>query len=231
MGFTLNNIYTGMSIPREFVERLQDFSRIPYFVETGTAGGESVAWAKGHFDECWTIELLENREITKVEGVNYVQGNTIDHLPAILECDKLNDKETPIFFWLDAHYCEPVPDTSDNKECYLLEELSIIRDRNNSIVMIDDARLFAGPPPYPNDPRDWPRLDEIFAKLKECFPHHYTTIVDDYIISVPQSFIPIVDDEWTQNYKKRYRSEATILHESVKRSYEAFMKYMEIDIA
>ncbi len=51
MGFTLNNIYTGMSIPRELVRRIQDIAHIEYFVETGTAGGQSVAWAKEHFTE------------------------------------------------------------------------------------------------------------------------------------------------------------------------------------
>jgi len=227
MGFTLNNIYTGMSIPRELVLRIQDVAHIPYFIETGTAGGESVAWASQHFQKCWTIELLENREITKVEGVEYIQGNTVDHLPDILAKDEFKDIETPIFFWLDAHYCEPEPNTSGNKECYLIEEIEAIRDRNNSVVMIDDARLFAGPPPYPNDPRDWPRLDTIFQKLHECFNSHMITIVDDYIICVPQSLIPVIDEEWTQNYKRRYRSADQLLWESVNITHNAFLKYVE----
>lgn len=227
MGFTLNNIYTGMSIPRGLVERIQDTAHIKYFIETGTAGGESVAWAKQHFERCWTIELLENREINRVEGVEYIQGNTVDHLPAILESEELKDKEVPIFFWLDAHYCEPEPNTSGNKECYLIEEIQAIRDRPNSVVFIDDARLFAGPPPYPNDPRDWPRLDTIFRKLNECFPNFMITIVDDFIICVPPSLIPVIDQEWVDNYKRRYRNEEQTLWESVNITYKAFIKYVE----
>lgn len=226
MGFTLNNIYTGMSIPKDLVLRLIEATKIPYFIETGTAGGESVAWAKNHFEECWTIELLENREITKIEGVNYIQGNTVDHLPAILENEKLIDKSTPIFFWLDAHYCEPVPNTSGNKECYLLEEIEAIKGRLNSVVMIDDARLFAGPPPWPNDPRDWPRLNEIFSKLNECFPNHYITIVDDFIVSVPPELIWVLDREWRDNYGLRYRSAQQNLKEAVTMTYNAVLNYI-----
>jgi|SRR6185295_1095483 len=227
MGFTLNNIYIGMSIPREFVRRIQEIAHIPYFIETGTAGGQSVAWAKEHFTKCWTIELLENREIVKVEGVEYIQGNTVDHLPAVLEKEEFQNKETPIFFWLDAHYCEPVPNTSGNKECYLLEELEIIKGRLNSVVFIDDARLFCGPPPWPNDPRDWPRIDTIFRKLNDCFPNCLVTIVDDFIICVPPSLIPVVDQEWVDNYKLRYRSEEQLLYESVNITYDAFLKYIK----
>lgn len=226
MGFTLNNIYTGMSIPRGLVERIQDIAHIEYFIETGTAGGQSVAWAKEHFTKCWTIELLENREITKVDGVEYIQGNTVDHLPAILERE-FQDKQTPIFFWLDAHWCEPIPNNTGRKECYLLEEIEAIRGRVNSVVLIDDARLFAGPPPWPNDPRDWPRLDEIFKKLNDCLPNCMTTIVDDFIVCVPPSLIPVIDQEWVDNYKRRYRNEDQLLWESVNITYNAFIKYVE----
>jgi hypothetical protein len=74
-------------------------------------------------------------------------------------------------------------------------------------------------------------MDEVFYKLKISFPEHYVTIVDDYIICVPQLFVPAVDAEWRENYHYRYRSDDTILHESVKRSYQALMRYMNIDIA
>lgn len=227
MGFTLNNIYTGMSIPRDLVLRVQDIANIPYFIETGTAGGESVAWAAKHFEQCWTIEVDQTREITKVEGVNYHAGNTLEVLPDILSRDEFKDKETPIFFWLDAHWCEPYPNDTGRKECYLIEEIEAIKGRINSVIMIDDARLFAGPPPYPNDPRDWPRLDTVFAKLRECFPAHMITIVDDFIIAVPQSLVPVIDQEWVDNYKKRYRSEEQILWECTNTAFNAFLKYVE----
>jgi len=216
-----------MSIPRDFVLRIQDIANIPYFIETGTAGGESVAWAKDYFTECWTIEADQTREINKLEGINYHAGNTVEVLPDILLNEKLKNKETPIFFWLDAHWCEPYPNNTGRKECYLIEEIEAIRDRPNSVVMVDDARLFAGPPPYPNDPRDWPRLDAIFFKLRECFPYHTITIVDDFIIAVPQSLVPVVDQEWVDNYKKRYRGEDQLLWESVNITYNAFIKYVE----
>jgi len=227
MGFTLNNIYTGMSIPRDLVLRIQDIANIPYFIETGTAGGESVAWAKDHFKECWTIEADQTREINKLEGINYHAGNTAEVLPSILLDEKLQDKQTPIFFWLDAHWCEPYQNNTGRKECYLIEEIEAIKDRINSVVLIDDARLFAGPPPYPNDPRDWPRLDHIFRKLNECLPNYMVTIVDDYIIAVPPSLIPVIDQEWVDNYKLRYRSEDQILHESVNITYNAFLNYIK----
>lgn len=216
-----------MSIPRDLVLRIQDIANIPYFIETGTAGGESVAWAKDHFQECWTIEADQTREINKIEGVNYHAGNTVEVLPDILKNEKLQDKSTPIFFWLDAHWCEPYPNNTGRKECYLIEEIEALRDRSNVVVMIDDARLFAGPPPWPNDPRDWPRLDTIFFKLRECLPNYMITIVDDYIIAVPPSLIPIIDQEWVDNYRLRYRDAKQLLFESVNITYNAFLNYMK----
>ncbi len=230
MGFTINEIYNGAMIPKEFVLRLLKAVDISYFIETGTAGGDSVKWAKDHFQKCWTIELDKKQLIDEVEGITYIQGNTVDHLPSILEKDEF--KEDPyVLFWLDAHFCDSEPNKTNNKECYLIEEIEIISGRKNAVILIDDARLFAGPPPWPNDPRDWPRLDEIFYKLKLGFPEHFTTVVDDYIVRVPQSLIPTVDAEWRENYRYRYRSAETILQESVRRSYQAFMNYMEINIA
>lgn len=227
MGFTLNNIYTGMSIPQDLVLRIQDIAHIPYFIETGTAGGESVKWASGYFEECWTIEADQTREIDKsAENVHYHAGNSEEVLPSILLEDKLKDKNTPIFFWLDAHWCEPYQNNTGRKECYLIEEIEALRDRPNVVVLVDDARLFAGPPPYPNDPRDWPRLDTIFFKLHECLPSHMITVVDDYIVAVPQSLVPVIDQEWVDNYKLRYRSEDQLLWESVNITHKAFLNYI-----
>lgn len=216
-------------LPLDLVKEFANVYGIKSFIETGTAGGDSVLAASQYFKDCHTIEIIEDRPFKDRKSSDYPKnikfytGNAIHILPKILK-----GIDNSVLFWLDAHYSDPMPNTSDFKECYLLEELDIIGTYcQDCVILIDDARLFLGKPSYPCDPRDWPRIDDVFAKIKSVLPYHVTTIIDDYIVSVNIHCLEVLDNEWANNYSKRYPNESDILKEGVKQVYEAFLKYIE----
>lgn len=233
MGHRLNGVDTEglpMYIIKEFLKEIE----ISAIVETGTAGGLSINEAAKYFTGCYTIELQEDRKVSVPENVSCLFGNSIDLLPGLVK-KFIKQKElleeggyNYVLFWLDSHFDGDKPKDSPYKDCYLLEELDIISQYSqDALVVIDDARLFLGQPPHPNDASQWPTIQQIFKKFNESFPYHYTTITDDYIISVPDRLKWILDREWMGRYKIRYPDEPDRIKSAVRLSYESLLKYIK----
>jgi hypothetical protein len=227
MGYP-SNMIKNSGIPIDLVKKITTAFNVPYFVETGTAGGESVRLAAELFKDCHTIEVVKERAIINKkldwpDNIYFYNADSIEVLPNILE----GFKDEYALYWLDAHYSDNVPAAEGVVECPLLQELDIISKHQQAIILIDDARLFLGPPPWPNDPRQWPRIDEIFAAIKAKYPWHYTTIVDDYIVSLPDTLKDVLDKEWLENFDKRYPSEKERLRTESKHVVEWFFKFIE----
>jgi len=239
MGYLLNGVEDG-GCPFYIVKKLIEGFDVPYFVETGTAGGYSIVKASEIFKECHTIELIEGRtpkekeimvyekdiideetgEIIKEgdptivdhvfvpikypENITFHIGDTIKVLPKILT----QVKDNYCVFWLDAHYSDEVESEDGVVECPVLDELDIISSfkvRDKAIILIDDARLFLGTPPPPLKPELWASLQDIFDKIRKNFPNHHFTIVDDYIVAVPNKLKTNLFNEWLERYKIRYK--------------------------
>ncbi len=83
-------------------------------------------------------------------------------------------------------------------------ELDAIADLKDSVIFIDDARCFLGPPPVPHDASHWPGIDEIFYKLKMLFPDNFTTIQDDVIMSAPKDVAKIINADWKEKFNTRF---------------------------
>lgn len=225
MGYLLNGVKTG-GFPFYIIELLLKSIQIPTFVETGTASGDSVREAALYFKECHTIELIEKRQITtnSPDNIHWYTGNSIDVLPSIIE--KVKKEMEYCIFSLDAHYSGSELNPGPHKECPLLEEIEVVATYRNAIIVIDDARLFYGSPPWPNDPREWPALQEIFALLLKSFPTHITTIRDDYIICYPEELKEHFDEEWKARYSQRYPSAEVKLKEEVKHVWKSLFIYL-----
>lgn len=240
MGYKVNNRCDTGGLPMYLVKPLIDYCNVPTFIETGTAGGLSIKEAAKYFKHCHTIELIEGRaEIdTNLENVMWHTGNSVDILLPIVN-NLIAEKNAmqiagkpPVynyaFFWLDAHYSDPTPNTSKYKECYLLEEIEIISGyHNDAIIFIDDARLFFGHPPAPNNPKDWPTIREIFALFEKLYPYNTTTIRDDYIISYPERLDEPFDEEWVSKYSIRYPTESEKLRTETRNVFNALKKYID----
>jgi hypothetical protein len=220
MGFLLNGVQSE-GLPENIVKVFTDAYVVPFFVETGTAGGDSIKVASRLFQKCYTIELIEGRVLDKsLPNVEYFTGDSVKYLLEIMT----NFTGQYVFVFLDAHFSDSVPNTSGYKECPVLEELKVIAAYQKVIILIDDARLFFGHPPYPNDPREWPKIEEIFAATKVLFPNHHTTIVDDYVLCYPDELGGAVISEWTRRFNIRYPSALDKLKTQVKGVWDAFLK-------
>lgn len=166
---------------------LQHFEgcHLPLFIETGTAEGNSLAFASLHFTNCVSIEQNEQLYLAACErfksktNVKLYRG----HSPHVLRVI-LNPK-IPTTFWLDAHYSAQgntlMPGRS---ECPLMEELDEIMKVEweiPPIIMIDDAFMYDDSVPHPGSTNpfwfsnesdhivyhrsQWPRVEEIDAAL------------------------------------------------------------------
>ena len=226
MGYKLNGCDTE-GLPVYLIKNLLEHADIPFFIETGTAGGDSVLKAAELFRWCYTIELIEGRAPKAgPENIIWLTGSSPALLHAII--DEISYSKNDAFFWLDAHYSDPTPNTTGHKECPLMEELQVIsRYHEHAIIFIDDARLFYGHPPAPLDPREWPRVQDIFCVLKEKFPLNISTITDDYIISVPERMCDYVNAEWRGRFSIRYPNAYNKLKSQVQDVYHAFKNYLQ----
>ena len=223
MGYQTNGINTG-SIPVDFVQRLVKWVQIPYFVETGTAGGESVCSIADMFRKCFTVELKEGipNRCDAFSNISAYIGQSDKVLPEILT--QIPENEFALF-WLDAHW----DGDGDNPEteCPLLNELECIKVHQKAIILIDDARLFLGAVPSPLDPRKWCGIDQIFETLKRLFPSNTMTVMDDYILSYPYEAKDTVFNEWRERFKIRYPDAPERLKKSVLETIDAIKKYIQ----
>lgn len=225
MGFKHYGVNTG-GLPVEYIKRFTDKYSIPVFIETGTAGGDSVRAASKLFETCHTIEIVGGRQGKQEDYPDNVilhEGDSARLLGQIA----MQHKFVNIFFWLDAHWSEPHEAPEGTEECPILREIeSIAFVGQHALIMIDDSRLFFGRPPWPCNYVMWPRFQFVFEKLRECFPDHVTTIVDDYIICFPLVMNDAHMYEWYENYQKRFPTDDMKLKEATKLVWKAFRKYL-----
>lgn len=221
MGYLHNGVKTG-GLPIDYIKRFVDEYDIKIFIETGTAGGESVRAASYEFEICHSIEIVLGRpEGSFFENINLHHGDSATLLKSI----SAPYKGQRIVFWLDAHWSEPYEAPADVQECPLLEEIAAIKG-HDALVLIDDARLFFGAHPHPGDPRKWPRFDKVFTYLRECFPKHMISIVDDYIIAVPDYMMDTFHAEWRERFRERYPEEIDRVKMEMRNSFEYLKKFM-----
>ncbi|MBS1650689.1 MAG: hypothetical protein JSU07_01645 [Bacteroidetes bacterium] len=198
--------YIYLGIPKELLKLFAEKTGYQNFVETGTFSGRTIIWAASLFNNCYTIEInkefSENAANTKncPKNIQFIVGDSRVELKKIVST--ISDGT---IFWLDGHYSGEETGGKEN-ECPIIDEIEIIKKHQNSIILIDDARFFLGPPPEGHRADDWPGIDEIFYKLKINFPNHYTTLIDDTIISCPKEYKYILDSDWKKNFKNRYPS-------------------------
>jgi hypothetical protein len=175
-----------MGPPGELVLRLRETFQIRHFIETGTYEGRTAAWAAAHFHRVRTIEFsraLHGRALARyrhLPNVDFLFGDSRVVLPSILPA-----LDGPGLFWLDGHWSGG--DTyGQADECPLLGELdAIAASPHEHFILIDDARLFASPPPRPHRVDQWPALTEIFDRLRAMQRRAYIVIQDDCLICVP----------------------------------------------
>lgn len=131
---------------------------LKYFIETGTGDGTSLDYAlKSPFIKYYSVELYEpifNLAKKKYEGKEHltlVNDNSEDGLDSILK----NDLDSPILFWLDAHfpgadykYTDYNIEKNSRIRIPLQAELEVIKKyrTNKDVIIIDDLRIYEDGP-------------------------------------------------------------------------------------
>lgn len=145
-------------------------------VETGTFKGTMLRAVAGQFQEMYSIELSQHYYARAVEMFSCYEHVTLLHGDSGIElASVLRGVTNRCLFWLDAHYSEGTTARGD-KETPILDELEAIRrhQRNDHVILIDDARCFDGDNGYPT-------LTELHETLKRINPRFTVRVVDDIV--------------------------------------------------
>ena len=180
----------NFSIDASFVEALKQLLPLAVFVETGTFEGETVARMLPLFGEIHTIELSDAYYSAAVQrfGSNACVAVYHDNSPSALESLRPDLEARSVLYWLDAHSCLAAETEGAHSECPLLEELDAIGHLNaESVLMIDDARLFVCTPPQPAEFGTWPRFQAVIESLGALSSEHEMMVINDVIAFYPRS--------------------------------------------
>lgn len=185
------------SIDTRLVECLQRALPISVFLETGTFEGEAIARVRDLFDEIHSIELsdhyfaqAEDRFAgdARVRLYHGESSHVLGSLKPLLEAKA-------VLYWLDAHWCVADETAEARSQCPLLEELAALGRLNaQSVLLIDDARLFLATPPEPHESSDWPRFQEVLERLRTLSRSHEIMVINDVIVFFPETAREAVSD-------------------------------------
>ena len=104
---------------------------------------------KYFFNQIYSIELdkdlyLKAKKLfRKYDNIHILQGDSSKVLPKLLDQIK-----KPCLFWLDAHYSGGSTERG-RTDTPIMEELKTVFKNNNSVILIDDLRVFGVDPAYP----------------------------------------------------------------------------------
>lgn len=178
------------SLDTRLVEHLKGVLRMSVFVETGTFKGDTVASVAQYFSRLVTIESslpLWKDAVVRFEGNAHIEAY-LGHSPEILTKFQPRFSLDSCLFWLDAHWCVAENTAGDCSQCPLLDEiLAIGRLGCDSVVLIDDARLFLAPPLAPHDISQWPTFDQIITALRKLSDLHELMVINDVIAYYPKN--------------------------------------------
>lgn len=176
------------SVDLRLVEALQQALPLDIFVETGTFKGDGIERVRDRFSEIRSVELSNDwhdrvRERFAGEAhVHLVQGHSAQVLTEWMP----TLRHRSVLFFLDAHWCVADNTAGETSQCPLLDELHSIGSLNDeSVIVIDDARLFLAPPPAPQRISHWPDLNAVLAALQALSPRHRTMVLNDTIVFFP----------------------------------------------
>lgn len=176
------------SLDSQLVKHLKEKLNLSTFIETGTFHGNTIDGVLAYFDELITIELSEvlfqsvKERFAKENKVQPLLGNSAEILSKIVP----EQQTKSVLYWLDAHWCIADNTAGETSQCPLVDEIRAIKDLNDqSVILIDDARLFLSPPPKPHEISQWPTFDEIIKALQALNSQHQIMVVNDVIAFYP----------------------------------------------
>ena len=180
----------SFSIDPRLIEIIGKTLSFDVFVETGTFRGDTIEIVQHYFNHIYSVELSEHyyeiahRKFGEQSHISLFQGDSAKTITAI----KNDIQDRSVVYWLDAHWCIADATAGQLSQCPLLAELASIEEINNeSMIIIDDARLFLATPGAPHEISDWPTFHAITQALYKLSSNHQLSVVNDCILFFPKS--------------------------------------------
>lgn len=192
----------SFSLDLTLVECLKSALPLSWFIETGTFKGDTIATMLPYFDCLISIELSKSlwkessERFKNEECVQILQGDSGDMMLDLTA----STKNQSTLYWLDAHWCVATNTTGEQSQCPLLREIQGIGTLGEqSVILIDDARLFLAIPPAPHDSNQWPTFAQLISALNSISQQHEIMVVNDVIVFYPLSARSVISQ-----YAKKY---------------------------
>jgi|LauGreDrversion4_2_1035121.scaffolds.fasta_scaffold636043_2 hypothetical protein len=154
---------------KSVIERSGSVNNFQIFCETGTFRGYTVENILPYFSKVYSIELNEDFYMYCKSKFKNQPKVTILHGDSSIVLDEINFNQPTVFF-LDGHW-SGYDTAKGTKDCPLLEELEIINKnaKCETLIIIDDSRLFGKNSLYQSDYPDWTEItvDNILNILKD----------------------------------------------------------------
>lgn len=154
------------------VEVIRDYAKrygIKHLIESGTSVGDTPNALMDDFTTLTTIELdpgLYVRAVQRFAGskVQCMMGDSGRLLPGLLV-----GLTEPVIFWLDGHHSGPGTAHGDLDTPIVAELTAAVAAPKGSVILIDDARIFAEGPEHFDEPHyhDYPPLSWVRDKAQQ----------------------------------------------------------------
>ncbi len=188
------------SLDSRLVECLQDVISLSVLVETGTFRGDTVSEFIDRFEEIHSVELspdLCRAAQTRFANQPHVHVHEGDSA-TVLRNLRGRFEGQGVLYWLDAHWCVADGTAGQTSQCPLLQELAALKTIDDqSVILIDDARLYLCPPADPHEVSQWPSWQAIINGLTEVSDRHEMMVVNDVI-----AFYPVAARTALQRYAR-----------------------------
>jgi tetratricopeptide (TPR) repeat protein len=166
------------SLTEKFLNDIKAFTYASIFVESGTYIGDTAYHASSCFDQVYSVELSPNLYAQAVnrfannKKIFLYQGDTTVVFPRILKNIK-----GKIVFWLDGHFSGGSTARGEI-DTPVMQELKAIKESglNDSVILIDDIRLF-------DIANDYPSVLEVYEFIKTINSLYRIEIIGDILIA------------------------------------------------
>ncbi len=182
----------NFSLDEKLLEFLAHELPFKLFVETGAFRGDSLALASRFIPNCRSVEMspeLFGQLRARFQGQSNIQVRLGDS-PSFLREHQGEFAGQAALFWLDAHWCEAEHTSGQSAQSPLLAELAALHSLHpDSVLLIDDARLYLCAPPRPHHCADWPDFHSVLTALLSLSSRHRMMVLNDVIIFYPERIV------------------------------------------
>jgi hypothetical protein len=216
----------SFSLDEKLVEFLVRQLPFTLFVETGAFRGDSLALASRFIPNCRSVEMSPEwfeKVRVRFQGQSNIQVFH-DDSPSFLRQHHGEFASQATLFWLDAHWCEAEHTSGQTSQSPLLAELTALQSLHpDSVVLIDDARLYLCAPPRPHHCADWPDFHSVLTALLSLGSSHRVIVLNDVIVFYPGRIVAAMN-EYAHNQGVDWLLITHLLHACETRESERNMR-------